>query len=353
MPTSVLARQACLTALLLLSAFESSSGQLRGVVHSTDGQPLSGVAIELWTPLRMLAATTSGATGGFRFSDAERKAATAILVRSIGYRPLRETLSASDTVLTLVLQPVPISLDSIAVTAAPIACKSPEDAKARSLWNQVQQRYSHRYESVALGTLMRMVHRTVPAAQLGDVDTTGLIWGQRGADGTVRADWRRWIAEHGYAMPPGGSLGSEYGTGDWDYPRLESEFAQHFVDSLFGRLSKFTFEPTGGDGWVLAFCPKKEKQPFITGTLTVANDSTLVGATWTFHTRNPSERAGGQATFAPIVAYDSSAFLLPTFGLFWREGISPTEFKEVWQQFRGWLINWHNVLTVPDRPTTP
>jgi len=338
--------------LLLLCALRASDAQLRGTVHSTDGQPLSGVAIELWTPLRKTAATMTDGAGAFRFTEADRSTATAIIVRSIGYRPIRDALAASDTVLVIVLQPVPISLDSIAVTVAPLACKSPEDPQARSLWNQVQQRYSHRYESVALGTLMRLVNRTVPAEQLGVVDTTGLAWGQRGAVGMVRADWRRWIADHGYAMPPG-SLVSDYGRGDWDYPPLESGFAQHFVDSLFGRLSRFTFQQADSDGWVLAFCPKKEKNPFVTGTLTVARDSTLVGATWTFHTRNPMERAGGQALFAPIVPYDSAAFLLPTFGLFWREGISPKEFNEVWQQFQGWVINWHDILTVPDRPRTP
>jgi hypothetical protein len=339
-------------ALALFWAFRAANAQLRGTVHSTDGQALSGVAIELWTPLRKTAAAMTDGAGAFRFTDPERSAATAIIVRSIGYRPLREALTSSDTVLALVLQPVPISLDSIAVTAAPLACKSPEDPQARSLWNQVQQRYSHRYESVALGTLVRLVHRTVPAEQLGNVDTTGLAWGQRGAVGMVRADWRRWIADHGYAAPPG-SLISDYGQGDWDYPPLESTLPQHFVDSLFGRLSKFTFQHRDSEGWVLAFCPKKDKNAFITGTLTIARDSTFVGATWTFHTHNPSERAGGQALFAPIVPYDSAAFLLPTFGLFWREGISPGEFKEVWQQFQGWVINWHDVLTVPDRPRAP
>jgi len=212
----------------------------------------------------------------------------------------------------------------------------------------MQQRYSHRYESVALGALMRSVRDLVPANELGVVDTAGLIWGQRGAIGTIRSEWRTWIGEHGYARPP--TSFSEYGSGDWEYPPLESVYAQHFVDSLFGRLSNFTIARADEDGWELHSCSRREDRPSISGTLAIGRDTTLVSATWTFRTVKPVEHAGGEALFAPAAVPDSAAFLLPTYGLFWQEGVRPNEFHEVWQEFRDWIINWRDVLVVPEMP---
>jgi hypothetical protein len=314
------------------------------VVDSTE-TPLAGASVQLWSARSLLASGITGRDGLYRFSGTELGTGTGVVVRAIGFQPVSRSIPMRDTVLEIRLRAAALLMTGIEVQGTPPDCRRHEEPTARRLWSAAATRYSTRYERVALGAHMRWVTGVVLADRLGQVDTAGLSWGQRGAVGSERAEWREWITSEGYARPPG--TFSIYGRGDWDYPPLESTYAQHFADSSFGRLSKFTRVTSENGDWILTFCPQRTTKPFIVGTIEIGPDTSLVAATWEFHTQRPAERAGGEVVFAPRAAVDSEAFLLPALGLFWREGLGPTSLFQVWEEFRDWIVNWQDILQVP------
>jgi len=306
--------------------------------------------VQLWSSRSLIAESYTTSGGVSRLGAVVPNSPNAVVVRAIGFRPAMQSISDGDSVIHVQLFAAAITISGIVVKATPPDCRRREDPTARQLWKKAAARYSTRYESVALGSHMRWVTGVVAADRIGQADTTGLTWGQLGAVGSERAEWRRWIAREGYARPP--ESFSFYGRGDWDYPPLESTYTQHFVDSTFGRLSKFTQIAPQGGGWILTFCSRRTDKPFIVGTLDVGPDTSLVAATWEFHTEKPSERAGGQAIFTPRATVDSEAFLLPAFGLFWRQDLGPTSLFQVWEEFRDWIVNWDDILQVPPIDST-
>lgn len=338
----------CLTAALSIPSI--GLAQLAGLIRDDHGTPLKGVLVELWTPTRRTAALVTDSTGQFRFSSIETGEATGLLARALGYRPVRLRLSGADTLVSLRMEGLPVAMSEVRVEARASTCPTNEQRRARELMLAVQRRYSPRYESVALGALVKYFQGVVPADRLGVVDTTGLVWGQRGSIGAVRAEWRRWIALHGYARPQSG-LNMSGLFDEWEYPPLESDYAQHFIDSVFFRRHRFFFGDSQSGQYVLEFCSKDTRFPSISGDIIIASDSTLVSVQWAFHTPRATESAGGQVAFAPIDTSPMSTMLLPVSGLFWRRRAAGGGYVELWQEYRDWIINWtKDSLIVPRVP---
>jgi hypothetical protein len=148
----------------------------------------------------------------------------------------------------------------------------------------------------------------------------------------------RRVADSGYAWPVQGGVTNprfDY----WQYPYLESGFAHHFVDSLFGRLHTFELIGTLPGGLaVISFCPRRDGRNRIEGELVIASDGRLRKASWKFITRSHPEDAGGMAIF-PLTPDEEWPVPVPLLGLFWRKRVVDY-LQEVWE-FRDWE-------TVPD-----
>ena len=118
-----------------------ASAQVAGTVV-TDGGPVAGARVELWSPTRRVAERVTGADGAFKFVALDSVTATAILVRRIGFAPLRVALASASGPLTLRLRPVPQTLAEVTVRAAKDLCPNQPTDSARAAWTRLQVRYA-------------------------------------------------------------------------------------------------------------------------------------------------------------------------------------------------------------------
>ena len=299
-----------------------------GVVTSTSGQPVPAAGVELWVGRRRVASGLTGSDGRFGLSSGGVAEETILVVRAIGYSPETRAVHASDGVISILLTPVAVMLDPVLVQAAP-RCPRRDSPDARSVWVKARQRNRHD-EPSGLKSLQALAARLrVSAEELGTFDSNRLQPAELWIGGNVE----RRIADSGYAWHAAAGI-SNPRFDFWQYPYLESGFAHHFVDSLFGRLHTFSLLDTLSDGSVaISFCPLRRRSNRIQGEIQIGPDGSLRKVSWVFLTSAPQEHAGGMAIF-PHSPGDGWPVPVPLVGAFWRKA-ALAYLQEVWV-FHSW-----------------
>ncbi|HET7464266.1 MAG TPA: carboxypeptidase-like regulatory domain-containing protein [Longimicrobium sp.] len=311
-------RPTLVTASLLALAAPPAGAQIRGSVADPAGAPVPGAAVEAWAGLRQVARATSDAGGSFVLPTVRPGDATGLVVHRIGYRRLAIGLTAADSVVRLRLTPAPANLAGITATAETRGCPNREEPRARAAWEAARAKYPPFGDTAVFHSLARFREGDVPRE---NVDAFAAGPGTRGwnAAGTVAWPmWRRQIRVGGYAARIRQPLTAKYAL--WLYVPLEMEFAQHFIDPLFGELHTLSVGASNPDETTIRFCPLASAgrtRPEIEGTLTLAEDGTLLRGTWRYRTPRPTEDAGGELDFLPPEV-TAQRLLLPERSLFWR-----------------------------------
>jgi len=324
---------ALLSGMLALCA-DLCSSQVVGVVTDAAGQPVPGAEVQLWSPTSLVVRGITNSAGSFSFDERISVDATLLLVRAIGFRPTEASLYPRRPSIQIVLREVATTLGLVVIKPAR-PCESRDDVAGRIVWETVRRRYEAIGDSTAVATGTRVFKGVVPESLLGVLDSSLLVSGQRGSTGRARAAWRLQVERSGYGWVP---RGISYGTGLWEFVPLESDFAAHFVERLFGQLHRFGPIETSDDGLSTTFCPRSAKHPEIEGVLHFSSDTSLIGVEWAFTTPAPKETVGGRVTFAQPGSGALRSPLLPIAGLRWRQA-SNRRYEVKWQIYSGWVID--------------
>lgn len=311
-----------------------AAGQLAGTVTAVDGSPIPSALVELWGPEERIAATLTGSSGEFSFSDVFADRAAGMSVSVMGYRPALRPISGEQSVVNVSLEVLPISLPELAVLPAGRPCPNREDARARALWQAASARYQTRTgyrgraywaqtengstRSADIGHAPMRSPRYVSKAFNGSRDS----WGGPGSAARVFREnhLEEAVRQDGYAVrnrPSRRYLGhSDFF--DWFYPALGAQHAYHFATEVFGDLHTFSIVDEIAGSSHVAFCPTYG-EPSIEGTMIIGGDGTFHSADWRFRTPSPDERAGGEVIFAPWWADEGELpHLVAARSLFWR-----------------------------------
>lgn len=305
-------------AAMLAIAAAPSAAQVRGSVADSAGAPIPDATIEAWAGLRQVARASSDPAGAFVLPGVRPGAATGLVVHRVGYRRVAVALTAADSVIRLRLARDVLVLPALTAAARTRGCPNRDDPRARAMWEAVRATYPPFGDTVVFHSLARFREGDVPRE---DVDAFAAAAGGRGwnAAGTRAWPlWRRQIRVGGYAARLRQPLTAKYAF--WLYVPLEMEFAQHFIDPLFGELHTLSIALSNADETTIRFCPPasaRRDRPEVEGTLTVAADGTLMRGSWRFRTPGPAEDAGGEIDFLPP-SVTSQRLLLPERSLFWR-----------------------------------
>ena len=319
---------------LFLAWPAASAAQVRGVVTDATARPLPGVLVELWSYQVRLAGQVTDASGRF-YLPVSGTGPRAILARGIGLVPVRRTLAASETVLTLVMQPQPVQVEAVTVEAQETACPRRDDPHARAVWERAASRYDVSLSAFGAKAHALMFSANVPAESLGVIDTTQLHEDfSSGAYSLYGFQHRRQQERGFYAFQMSGFTPPRFV--HWQYPLIESVFAWHFADSTFGEWNRFALLESASGDIVIGFCSRKGNRPYIKGVLRLAADTTLASANWTFVTPEPREQVGGQVYFNPVDPGRGGQAVVPIAGLFWRRQAGGV--YEEWMEYRRWEL---------------
>jgi len=312
----------------MLAPVRPSTAQLHGRVLDAANTPLAGALVEIWSPTTRLAGAVTNERGQFLFPQDLALTAVLITVRRIGYQPARVPLPAPG-VMIVTMVPFAQTLAAVAVNAAPM-CPNSDDKFARAAWEAMRQRFQAFRPDLGVWSAMRIVAGRVPAQGLGAIDTAQATDGQLAAGGDYFDLHTRRVVTRGYAIPYQGLRQDRFDP--WEYPRLESVFAGHFMDTAFGHLHQFSLESRSP--LVLVFCPRNSRHPSIQGRLELDADTSLGRATWVFRTPEPREDAGGEVIFSRPASGAVHPILLPAVGLVWRRLLH--DYYQEWTAFEAW-----------------
>jgi hypothetical protein len=326
----------CVVVAAILTPMRPATAQIQGRVLDPANTPLPGALVEIWSPTTRLAGAVTNERGQFLFSQGLALTAVIITVRRIGYQPARVPLPAAG-VMTVTMAPFAQTLASVGVNAAPL-CPNSDDKAGRAVWEVMRQRFRPFRPDLGVWSTMRIVAGRVPPQGLGAIDTAQATDGELVAGGAYFDEHTRRVATRGYGIPYQGLHQDRFDL--WEYPRLESFFAGHFVDTVFGHLHRFSLESRSP--LVLVFCPRSSKHPSIQGRLELDADTSLGRATWVFRTPEPREDAGGEVIFSRPARGAARAILLPAVALVWRKLVY--DYYQEWTQFEA----WHTCADNPD-----
>ena len=314
-----------------------SSAQIRGVVTSSGGIPLEGVAIEVWTANRRIAARLTDSNGRFFFPESIAFQAVTLQIGGLGFKTLNVVVEDGVDDYAVQLDVEPLMLEGLLVTTEEGTCETGrDDARARQLWQLARLRYGGLMDTLGVATYLAQADTIVPLSDLGPLDLPALALSQRGSSSLLRFSWSRRIERDGYAFKVRRTDGARpYDS--WVYAPLDADFAPHFVDDLFGERHRMVVEHEGPEGWTLAYCPKKDNKPSIKGTIALARDTTFKSIEWLFETPDPVEHAGGRAVFPPPLSNRPRVYLLPSEAIVWRE-VPGGEYLQRYQRFEDWLV---------------
>lgn len=280
---------------------------------------------------RISTAETDSA-GMFEFQPSAVEGSLQLTVRHIGFAPRVLEVAVTDTALMLRMEDAPIILPTvIAAGRRGRLCPNREDPRARALWEAMRNRYWQ--EPVGYPPVFGLAQfevDTVPRENIGAEDmgrtVTGWVEHVRQRESLIPAA--------GYAFRSAGSVTDR--TTFWWYSSLDNGTSQHFTQPLFGQLHKFAFAAGVPGQLVVSFCPRERlgEKGQIEGTLTLRGDTTLARAGWTFRTREPSENAGGEATYLPPDP-GMRRLLLGEATLFWRQLPNKQYYVER-ERYAGW-----------------
>lgn len=340
------------------------AAQVQGTVMGSQGEPLEGVAVELRDARARIAVTRTDASGLFSFPSEHSAAARILVLSRVGYRTLSFPVSAAAAAPRYRMESLPVSLPELTVLAVRDACPNRDQGKARQLWHAVRRRYDTTSTRRGVAFWALTAGEVLSPDRVGEVDESRLELASTQSDqsgsGTLLlppppyyADVDLSIREHGYAVRVSPERVVHYPDFfHWVYPALGSRHSTHFLSEAFGSLHSLSLVAETDDSYVLAFCPHSHRQPAIEGTLTLARDSTLRSAAWSFHTPKPREEAGGEVVFAP---WDAPAgrlpHLLPARSIFWRRQAGRKSFYQRPAVFLCWVVSPDALA--PELPTQP
>jgi hypothetical protein len=312
--------RACILAVFGILLPALARGQVQGRVAGSSGKALDAVTVELWSASQRIAVVRTDPAGAFAFSRDEALNARSLTLTRLGYQGRSVLLRPGASTLSLVLEPLPVSLPELTVRQARRICPNREQPQARTLWEAVRSRYSRTTSGRGYEVQHLVAREHVSEDRIGLVDESRVVptvsW-----SGALAQDVNASIAAQGYAVvqPSHWRLfDDDYFS--WRYPKLHSATAHHFASDVFGARHDLSVVSSSPGETVLAFCPRNRRQPFMEGTLIVSADSTFAEAAWSFTTPKPKESAGGEVFFAPLPddLGGPRPHLLAARGVFWR-----------------------------------
>ncbi|MEO2159293.1 MAG: carboxypeptidase-like regulatory domain-containing protein [bacterium] len=328
----------CLIGLTI--SFTMSGGlaaQISGVVKTGGGSTVSGVAVEAWSEVQRVAAVVSDTNGRFRFLDAFGSDIVLLRASGLGFQVTELRIESSIEEYVLVLTEDPLVIDGLLVTTNQSACEFPQgEVRARNLWGKASQRYHGLMDTLGIASYLAEADTIVAISELGTLELPDLNLNQRGSSSLLRFSWTRRIEREGYAFSTRATDGVEVYE-SWVYPPLEADFAPHFIDESFGDRHYFRIQEENSDGWSLSFCPKSDKDPSISGSITLARDITVTSVRWSFKTPEPLENAGGSVFFPPVLEDDSDVYLLPSEAITWKS-VPGGDYLQRYQRYEGWYV---------------
>lgn len=316
-----------------LLAHPMQAQQLSMTVRESGGQVLVGARADLWSATTLLVSRLTDDRGTVVFGSQEVQGATAILVRQIGYFPVRVGLTSSP-VFAITLERTPALLPELTVSAVAQRCPQEDDPAARERWAQASMQYltpslqgrRSRFEQ-AMGV--------VSATGVANFERDRLVTGSREYTAGGMATARSSISRFDYAFPLNGThQRDEFGA--WGYPALYAELAGYFADELFAAHHTFRFTSDRAGALALRFCARNRRASGLDGTLRLDDAGSLVEARWIFW--NPArgrEEAGGEVVFAPVAS--DLGPLLAASGVFWRR-LPSGQFFQRWQRYVAWTL---------------
>ena len=309
-------------------------GQIAGRVMAS-GSPVAGARVELWSATTRLADRISDDSGRFQFASPAGAGALALLARRVGFAPLRRSITALTRDVTLELTALANTLPAVTITAA-LQCPNVPDDSARARWEALRRRYADG-SGYARSSEAEMWRGVTTRDSVGEVERARVVRGSRGTTATGIAMDQLLIVRYGYAWPTD-EVGASEDYGVWQYPLLDADYAQHFIEPGFGERHTLSERPAADGETVLVFCPRDRRRPGLEGTLRIARDGSPVSARWVF--ANPAtgaEEAGGEVSFAPPEPADPHPILLAASGLFWRR-LRSGAYYERWMRYDGWTV---------------
>jgi hypothetical protein len=342
-------------ALLCASTTSTVQAQVSGTVVSTDGLPLSGVAMELWAGSDRLATKSTGPDGAFNVLSvgAPPAGALTLTARKIGFRPVSRTVERGSTDLKIALATLPSMLAEVSVTANPSPRRDPCTRKPSAVASAIFARAASYYRDDTrwLDRIARYAH-TVRVTDGSDRDSivgvsqrggwtrnSGLYDGPSAGNSTAVP--RRLSAAERLALPfpipererafRGLSIG-------WSLPRFHEWASPSFVSTWFVDSMPKAVVYEGREGIVLAFCPSERRIPYTSGEIELGRDSTIIVIRWHFVFAKPADDAGGLALFAAPESRAVRAHLLPTNAITWTRVPASRNFEITEYSYGRWLV---------------
>jgi hypothetical protein len=332
-----------------------SQAQVTGKVVAESGQPISGVAVELWAGPQRIANKSTGADGTFTLGAANDtvRGSRTLTARKIGFRPASLLVERGPAPLTISLVPLPPMLDEVAVTTGPAAPRDPCTRKpspeAAAIFARAAAYY--RDDTRWLDRIARYVH-VARSTKLADRQTMFGVeqrggWTRNGGlydgptAGTTTAVPRRLSASERLALAfpvPERKSEARGTTVGWELPRFHEWESPSFVSRAFVDSMPMSVVSKSRQGIVLGFCPRVRTIPYTSGEIELGTDSTIIAIRWHFIIEKPGQDAGGIAIFAAPESKSVKAHLLPANAVSWTRLPNSERFESTEYSYGRWLV---------------
>ena len=329
------ARRFLLGAAIIAALFTApATAQIQGRVVDRSEQAVAGALVELWITSRRAAGARTDQHGRFELPSGPVEGQLMLTVRRIGMATQTVPLSSRDTTLLVTIEVQALALQPVTVAAsAGRLCPRREEPQARALWSRMRTRYwQPGADSVFVFGFMEIRAGTGERTDVYEPEAgrTSAGW----TTGALVIAYPEYMAHSGYALPAAGGVGER--TAHWSYRALDDGMMQDFTGDYFGAVHTFSLLSQGAEETTIAFCPRDRlgRRGQIQGTLVLRADTTLSHARWTFHTPNPSEDAGGEASYHPPDPAFGRA-LLARETAYWRKS-GPRAYYFEAKSFAGW-----------------
>ena len=246
--------------LLPVAWAQETSAQLTGVVRTSGGVALEGVAVEVWTASTRIAADLTDPEGRFFFPESIAFQAVTLAAGALGFLTQEVRVLEGVREYEIELEEDPLVLEGLVVTTEMATCEDGrEDPQAQQLWQLARLKYHGVMDTLGVATYLAEADTIVPLSKLGPLDLPVLALSQRSSSSLLRFSWTRRLERDGYAFKVRRVDGTR-SYDSWVYAPLDADFAPHFVDDGFGERHRIVVEDEREDGWTLAYCPKEGRQ---------------------------------------------------------------------------------------------
>ncbi len=333
-------------AWLIICVASSASAQIRGTVVTDNGTPLSGALVELWSGPQLRVARTTGPDGAFALNDTARAVAAArsVTVRKIGFRPLTILIEAEPGRLRVTLSALPTSLAKIDVRAKATyidPCARKPSTEAARLFARAAEYY--RRDTPWLDKFVEFSTR-IWIASADERDSVTEL--------PSRENYHRRLGEPGDASTarafpaPQARIDSSHKQVGWLNPRFEWTDAPEFVLAAFVDSMPRSIAAKRRDGFVVSFCPRERREPYTSGEIELAADTTIVAIRWKFTAPKPHREAGGVAFFSAPESRHAKAHLLPMTSVSWTRIPDTDRYEAVEYSYGRWLVSRRDSISL-------